>query len=410
MSKPIINPAKVQPGEWQQGWRSVLATALGTATGLSLFAYVTSLFIRPYVAEFGWSRAEIGAASFATLGAGLLAPLIGRLADRFGIRAVIAGSALGFGLSCWGMASQNGDIRVYWALYFALVFTGLGTTGLCWTRGIVASFEHARGLALSVALSAVTLSAVATPPLLEWIIASKGWRSGWLTLGVIGVLGGIAGLMILPKRLGLPPAKTAARADLSGALKAPAFWLAVTGMFLINVPSGGIMNQMAAIIESKRVLSSVAAQVMSAFAASVFLGRLMAGALLDRLAANHVAWWAFALPGVGCLILAEAGGAVLIAIIAGIVFAGLSQGAEGDIGPYVLSRRFGLAAFNSMMGALSAATVVGTAVGGYMFGRIHDLDGSYDRALWIGAVCFLAGAMCYLFIRTGPPASRPVID
>jgi MFS family permease len=406
MSTETNLPDSTASHEWRLGWRAVAAAAFGTATGLSLFAYVTSLFIKSYVADFGWSRAEIGAASFATLAAGLLSPLIGRLGDRFGIRLVIGTSVIGFALTCCAMAAQSGDIRLYWLLYFLLVLTGLGTTGLCWTRGIVASFEQGRGFALSVGLSAVTLTAMATPPLLEWVIGAYGWRAGWLTLGLIAVAGGATGLVLLPGKLGLPPARTAARNDLGAAIKAPAFWLAVIGMFLINVPSGGIMNQMAAIIESKGVTSQMAARVMSAFALSVFVGRLIAGVLLDRMRANHVAFWAFGLPAVGCSILAGVDGSVLVAVIAGIVLAGLSQGAEGDVGPYVLSRRFGLAGFNAMMGALSAATIAGTAVGGFLFGRIHDQDGSYDRALWIGAVCFVAGAVCYLAVRTGPPKGR----
>jgi MFS family permease len=406
MSTETIPLDPAAKSEWRLGWRAVVAAGLGTATGLSLFAFVTSLFIKSYVGEFGWSRAQIGAASFATLAAGLMAPLIGRLGDRHGIKLVIGASVAGFALTCCAMSAQTGDIRLYWFLYFLLVLTGIGTTGLCWTRGIVASFEQARGFALSVGLSAVTLTAMATPPLLEWVIGAYSWRAGWLTLGLIAIVGGGAGLLLLPKRLGLPPAKTAARNDLGAALKAPAFWLAAIGMILINVPSGGIMNQMAAIIESKGVTSQFAARVMSAFALSVFVGRLMAGVLLDRLAANHVAFWAFGLPAIGCCILAGIDGAMLLAVIAGIVLAGLSQGAEGDVGPYVLSRRFGLAGFNAMMGALSAATVAGTAVGGFMFGRVHDQDGSYDRALWIGAVCFVAGALCYLAVRTGPPKQK----
>lgn len=88
-------------------------------------------------------------------------------------------------------------------------------------------------------------------------------------------------------------------------------------------------------------------------------------------------------------------GAFLPLVIAGIVLAGLSQGAEGDVGPFLIGRYFGLKAFGALMGCVNAAVVAGTAVGGVLFAQTHDFTGSYDIALWVGAGCFLVGACCF---------------
>ncbi|MBY0563596.1 MAG: MFS transporter [Hyphomonadaceae bacterium] len=385
--------------EWRAGWRAVVAAGLGVATGLSLFAYVVSLFIRQYAAEFGWTRGDIAATALATLSAGLLAPLIGRLTDRVGVRPMIVICTLGYGLVCCAMAAQTGDIRVYYGLYFLLVLFGIGTGSLTWTRAVSAHFVRTRGLALSIALTFVTFSAMAMPPTLQAVIDAHGWRAAWLVLGGLAVIAGAVGLLLLGPQ---PVTKAAPGAGeistLAAAARVPAFWLAVGGMFLINIPSGGIMNQMAALIADRGFSSGDAAQVMSAFALSVFFGRLIAGVCLDHFPTGVVAFVSMAAPAIGCVLLTEAAGEGLVIVVVGIALAGISQGAEGDIGPYVVARRFGLAAFSGMLGALSAATIVGTAAGALLFGSVHDATGGYDLALWIGAGAFLAGATCYLTV------------
>ncbi len=381
----------------------MLSAGLGVATGVSLFAYLVSLFIRQYAAEFGWSRGEIASTAFATLAAGLTAPFIGRLADRVGVRPVILVSVLGFGAVCVAMANQTGDIRFYYALYFLLILFGLGTGSLTWTRVVGVAFARSRGLALSVALSLITVTAMLMPPLLQSVIDAHGWRVAWLVLGALCVGAGLLALVIMPA----PPAptETAAVSNLAQAVRVPAFWLAVTGMFLINVPSGGIMNQMAALIADKGFTEIEAARIMSAFAIAVFLGRLIAGVCLDVFPAHIVAFASMAAPAIGCLLLTNVGGAALAIVILGIVLAGMSQGAEGDIAPFIVARRFGLTAFSGMMGAMSAATAAGTAVGALLFGRVHDHTGSYDIALALGAASFLAGALCYLAIGRSQQAA-----
>ncbi|MBU6408045.1 MAG: MFS transporter [Alphaproteobacteria bacterium] len=402
---------RTEADEWRRGWRAVLAAGLGVATGLSLFAYVVSLFIRHYAAEFGWSRGEIAMTAIATLSAGLLAPALGRLADRVGTRPMIVACTVGYALICGAMAAQPGAIWVYYVLYFLLVLFGIGTGSLTWTRAVSAGFVRSRGLALSVALTLLTFSAMAMPPILHIVIETHGWRAAWLVLGGLALAAGAAGLLLLgPQPISEPRSIGAEVSTLREAARIPAFWFTVIGMFLINIPSGGIMNQMAALIADRGFTPSQTAQAMSAFAFSVFLGRLVAGVCLDRFPTERVAFVSMAAPAIGCMLLTEALGGGAAMVVAGIALAGLSQGAEGDIGPYVVARRFGLAAFSGMLGALGAATIMGTAAGAFLFGRSFDATGGYDLALWIGAAAFLAGAICYLALggASAPPSSaRP---
>jgi len=382
--------------EWFGGWRIVLAAGAGAAAGLILYPFVASLFIQHHTAAFKWSRGDASFASVASLIAGSLAPLVGRLADKVGVRPVIIIGALGFAGACIGMSLQNGNIWLYYALTFLLVFFGLGTTSITWARPINAVFVRSRGLALSTALSSVTLTAAITPPLLNFVMQTYGWRAGWVMLGLMAIAGSLLGLLLLPKVKPRPEAMLNSY-RLGEATRTPAFWLLVAGMFIINIPSGGLMAQMAALVGDKGFDGATVASVLSAFAISVFFGRLIAGFCLDRFPPQLVTFIAMGVPAIGCLMLLGQS-AYMPLVIAGIALAGLSQGAEGDVGPFLIARYFGLKAFGALMGCVNAAVVMGTGIGGILFAQAHDLTKSYDIALWSGAGCFVVGALCFAMI------------
>lgn len=396
MSDLALEPHLSSGAEWRLGWRIVLAAGVGAAAGLILYPFVASLFIQHHTAAFKWTRGEASFASIASLIAGALAPLVGRLADKIGVRPVIVIGAIGFAGACIGMSAQNGNIWLYYALTFLLVFFGLGTTSITWARPINALFVRSRGLALSTALSSVTLTAAITPPLLNYVMQAFGWRAGWVMLGAMAIAGSMLGLLLLPKVKPRPEAMVNSY-RLGEATRTPAFWLLVAGMFTINIPSGGLMAQMAALVGDKGFDGATVASVLSAFAISVFFGRLMAGFCLDRFPPQLVTFIAMGVPAVGCLLLLGQSASMPF-VIAGIALAGLSQGAEGDVGPFLIARYFGLKAFGALMGCVNAAVVTGTGVGGIIFAQVHDHTQSYDLALWTGAGCFLVGALCFAAI------------
>jgi MFS family permease len=69
------------------GWWIVTAGVAINAVGGWLHVYGFGAFFLPLVREFGWNRASLsGALSIARLEAGMLAPLVGWVVDRFGPR------------------------------------------------------------------------------------------------------------------------------------------------------------------------------------------------------------------------------------------------------------------------------------------------------------------------------------
>jgi MFS family permease len=389
--------------EWRWGWRAITASIIGMGFGVNLQYYVSSIFITHYTAEFGWSRGDIANASIALLIAGFFAPGIGALMDRFGARPIFLVGLIVYSLSCLGMANMSGSIIEYYLLYFLMVAFGMATGVLMWSRVIGGAFNKSRGLALSVGMASITFTAMIAPPLLQSIIAEYGWRAGWQAMAVISFAAGMIAYLFFPRQVA-SKAVSARLSELKGALGKRDFWLAVFGMFILNIPSGGILNQMAALINEKGIDPASVAFIMSAFALSVFVGRFLTGVGLDRLPTRFVTFTVFAVPALGCIALANSTASTPWLVALGIIVVGMSQGAEGDVGPFVIAKRFGMRAFGSLMGGIVFATSLGVSLGAIIFGAIYDATGGYQLAYWVGMACFMAGALCYLMIGHGQPA------
>ncbi|MGX1802323.1 MFS transporter, partial [Brevundimonas naejangsanensis] len=102
-------------GEFRQGWPVVVAAMLGIGLGLSPVPLYTTGALAPHLAQaFGWGFGQIMAGlTVMTLTVLLAAPVVGMLADRFGVRLVALISVVLFGFSFMGFALSNGSLVLY---------------------------------------------------------------------------------------------------------------------------------------------------------------------------------------------------------------------------------------------------------------------------------------------------------
>jgi MFS family permease len=126
-------------------------------------------------------------------------------------------------------------------------------------------------------------------------------------------------------------------------------------------------------------------------------GRLLAGYLIDRFFAAHVATVLFLAPIAGFALLASAAGA-LPAI--GVTLVGLGLGTEIDLIAFLTSRYLGQRAFGQIYGYCFMLFGLGSSFGRYIGGAVYDLAGSYNPAL-IGAAVALMIAVALVY-RLGP--------
>ena len=85
-------------------------------------------------------------------------------------------------------------------------------------------------------------------------------------------------------------------------------------------------------------------------------------------------------------------------LIGAITLTGLAQGAEGDIGAILTSRKFDLAhysfIYSFIIAAMGAAAAVGSLVLSYL---LHRTD-SYNEFLVLAGIATLFGVVCFYFI------------
>ena len=186
-------------------------------------------------------------------------------------------------------------------LVFITGLIGVLTTSISYTRAVAGWFIRNRGLALALAATGISLSAVIMPPLFEVVIGREGWRAGYLLLAALSGLIGLPAILLLLRE---EPARTERAAETRPDGETDHAFSAPRLQFIIALvcfnPLGHISQMVPMMLEEG--VSQRWRLGISAFAVGQVMGRLGCGALLDR--ANLRASPLFTLvPAFGCLAL-----------------------------------------------------------------------------------------------------------
>lgn len=391
--------------EWRRGWPVVTGAALAAATGINLLYYVFSIFIPQLQKETGWTLGEFSQLQ-ALVGLGsLTAPAVGWAMDRFGVRPVYA---LGMGLLTL-LFVTIAILPLVPTLFGVMVFItgliGVWTSSIAYTRAVAGWFHHNRGMALALAATGLSLSAVLMPPLFGAVVNAEGWRAGYWLLAALSGLVGLPAILFLLKGTPDPrhiPADHEATDP--SVLRSPAFWLLIASMACINFPGSGMLSQMVPMMLEEGIGAKTAALGISAFAVGQVIGRLACGYLLDRTHPQRVAFFFTLVPAIGCFLLWQMTGSPMVAFLA-VAAIGVQQGAEIDLFAFFVARRFGLARYGTIYGWIQVAAWSSTIAGVLSFGKVHDLTGSYSLFQLAGAFAYIAGA-CLIAMVSLPPVRR----
>ena len=388
--------------EWRRGWPVIVGSAAMAGTGSGLYQNLSSLFLPGLQEVMHASRGEVStAAGFGLLGA-LAAPFIGRLADRVGVVPVIVASALGIAATHIWFSMMAGPLWEFQLGVAVLALCAPGVSALIYGRLIAKRFDRHRGLALGFATSGLSLTTVLLPALTTYVIATWGWRAGYYLLaGLIVVVGLPAGLLAA-RRAGTLHRPERSKSLLKPSWRDPLFWRLNFAQMLINIGTVGMVTQLALIGRERGLGLATAGLLLSAYGASQIGGRLVMGALIDRYAANRIAA-AFGLAStVGFIALVSGEGGLAFALAA-VFLAGLLNGAEYDLTPFLVTRLWPLEVYGELFGRLMLFSIISGGVGLASFGLLHDWTGSYAAPLALGAIAMiLASVLLY-----GLPSSHP---
>lgn len=403
---PSAAPAAGE-SEWTRGWRIVLGCAIASGTGIVLLFFTFNMMVLPLAAELGVSRGEIGSIQALVVTGALGSIVIGRAADRWGFRATYLASAA-LTVATMLIVVRFGQTLIHMAIgVAALGFLGVGTAALVTTRPIGAHFHRYRGRALGLVATGVSITAIAAPLLLAPVIETYGWRGGFVTLAALMALVGMpAVLFVVPRGAGgaIPVAGDRKGSDWSF-LKTRDFRLMAASIVFMGLATTGFVGQLSPIVQAEGFDAEIGALAVSVFAAGQFVGRLGGGWLLDTFKPQTVGLVFTIVPGAGFLLLLGADQMLWAALLAAGMI-GLQQGVELDLFAYFVARRFPIASYGTIYGALLGTAWIGNAAGIVGVGMIHDATGSYALAQGIGMAALTLGALLVWAVRLPPLAPR----
>ena len=390
------------PQEFQRGWRTLLACAVGNGFGLSGFAFYTfGVFVVPLTVAFGWTRGEVStAASFLLLGTVFTAPIVGTIVDRFGAKRV---GLISMGLLSIGYASLTqlgGEIAFFYAMWLTMSLVGGGTTPVVWTRAVNLWFDKGRGLALGLALAGSGLAGIVGPGVATALIEKYGWQAGYLGISALILLVALPLIGLLfndsapshkqIEQVGEAP--THPGLTFKESYRTIVFWKIAIGFFFISAIIAGLLINLVPLLIDRDMSAMAAAQIAGVLGFSVLFGRIGVGFLIDRFRAPLVAAVMFSATAVGCLLLTLDSAPTWVFLIA-VITLGLSAAAEIDLVAFLVSRFFGLKAYGKIYGSQLSIFYLGAAVGPLAVGMSFDITGSYTQVLYAAIGVLLFGSV-----------------
>jgi MFS family permease len=375
-------------------WRVVAALFVVTAcvsTSVSAFG----VFLPVLSETFGWSRGAVSVAlAINLIWGGLVAFLVGGIADRRGPRGALTGTvlvgALGFALTA--------AITALWHLYLTyglLVGVGMSSIYILSATTVSRWFPERRGVALALVLSGFNAGWLLGGPAAAVLIGRWGWRGAYLGLAALLLAVAAPASLLVSDPPAAPaadrplPPRPRTREVLGRAAGDPRLWLLVAAWFLLGLVFVTVSVHSVSYALGRGLPLGQASLALTGFGVGAAIGRLAAGAAADRLGTATTMRW--------CAVL-QAG--ALVALLAGpppwavaptLVLFGI--GASGADNTFVkgVPEVFGVAGLASTMSLMGLGWRVGAGLGPAVAGFLYDLTRSYTPTFALTLAAVAAG-------------------
>ncbi|MBW2622935.1 MAG: MFS transporter [Deltaproteobacteria bacterium] len=410
------------------GWVIVAVAFLIGFTEAGVFQNILSVFMKPMIDEFHWSRSLVTAAiTLGSIAGGLVSPFVGPLLDRYGPRMA---SFWGILVLSAGMVSLAFLSRI-WQLY---VFFGLGRMiavgGLSLVISVAVSnwFIQRRGRAMGIATLGSRAGTATFPPLVQFIIQSYGWRAAWACLGiVVFLLSAIPSLLFLKRRPediglwpdGIPPDNLVGgengRTENSGieplfeelepnwtreqALKTSSFWLLNLMHCLVLFSGAGINFHLFPFLTDQGFTPQSAVLVLSAIAVSSGVGSLIMGFFAEKFETRKLLTINFIICGlvfISIFWLASGSGIFFFALLFGTLRGGLMP-----LLPLIWAEFYGRLSLGTVFSLAGPIRLTANALGPIFAALCFDSIGNYILPFVVFTSLFYFSAFLSFMVR--PP-------
>jgi MFS family permease len=385
--------------------RLTVALLLSTIGGVGSWSVVVAL---PAVqADFGVAR---GAASLpytlTMLCFGVGGIVMGRLSDRRGIAltVTVAIALLSAGYVLAGLSVSLGQFTVVHGL---LVGTGTSATFAPLLADTSQWFERRRGAAIGIFASGNYLAGALWPPVVQHFIATVGWRTTYIGIGVACAVSMLALVALLRRRPShdagtsvrpRPIARSTSRTlDVApGALQVLLVVAALACCMAMSMP------QVHIVAYAGDLGHGVAhgARMLSLMLLCGVVSRLTFGWVSDRTGGLRTLVLGSALQALALVLFLPVSGLAALYVVSALF--GLAQGGIVPSYTMIVRENFPASEAGARVGAVMMATLVGMAIGGWMSGAIFDVTGSYRAAFGNGILWNLVNLAIAVFLVGRP--------
>lgn len=395
------------------GWRVVGGSFIAQLFVVGFFTYAASLLVAPVREEFGVSLEQVMYSfMFGTFLGLILTPIAGVMLDRFDARWLMTGGAIALGAGLYWLANSRGIVE------FVLVFGGTMAIANNYAGSMSAStvisrwFTASRGRALGIAAIGTSVGGILLPKLVAEGIALQGWRYAleWLAYGVLVVMVPTVVLFVRgkPEDVGLEPeedssAGAAAVEEMSltipQILRMSSFWFLSLSLGLLFTSYGAMVANLGPYALARGYDESTASALIMIVAASGFVGKLVFGALADKVNLKLGLGAAQVLVLIGFLLLSlDRGYAIMVSAT---IFIGLAAGGMLPVWGALTARVFGLLSYGRAMGLMGPVIVLCAMPGYPAVGRMYDMYESYVPALQFFSGVLVLSILLLVPVRLG---------
>ena len=378
-------------------------------------------FIAPWQETFDAGRGAIsliGTVSFLVYG--VTQPVAGRLVDRFGTRVVLSASALlvGVGLTLAAAAGSPAQLAVTYGVVASIGFGG--ASQVVASVAVTEWFTARRGLVFAVVEAAYGAGQVIVVPTALVLVSTCGWRPTMLVLAASAALFAAPVMLVLlrsrPADLGLEPYggatvlvgdETAAgpRPSLARSLRRREFWLLALPFFVCGYTTTGMIDtHLIPLAHDHGYGTATAGAAVGVLAVFNVVGTLASGPLADRYDCRLILAGLYGTRAVTLVLLLFVQSAPALLVFS-LTF-GLVDFATVAPTQVLASGFFRGHSLGLVFGLIFLAHQVGSAVGAYVPGALHDATGSYDLAILGGIAVLVLAALASAALPT-PRRAEP---
>jgi cyanate permease len=263
-----------------------------------------------------------------------------------------------------------------------------------------------------VAAIGTSVGGIVIPKLMAEGIALYGWRDAleWLAVAVLVLM--LPAVMILvrgkPEDVGLEPEADPAAGEIPvqelqlttvQILRMSSFWFLSLSLGLLFSSYSSMVANLGPYALDRGYDESTASTLIMLVAASGFVGKLVFGAMADKVNLKLALNAAQALVLIGFLLLALEPAYMLV--LGAIVCIGLAAGGMLPVWGALIARVFGLLSYGRVMGMMGPVITLCVMPGYAAVGRIYDVSGSYVPALIFFAGVLVVSILLLLPMKMG---------